>query len=100
MFKKQLEKDIEQIFMNLEEFAEKIDLDGQEVHAIVEEMQIQADNEREVSFEGITVYVYSACLQYIYTPHKSCLVNGENWYVLESVNEQGITIIKLYRERV
>ncbi|MFG6359479.1 hypothetical protein JBF11_03625 [Taurinivorans muris] len=100
MFNTQLEKDISSIFLNLREFAEQIDLDGQEVPAVVEDLELSPDNSREgVSFEGRTLYLHAVCLQYEYVPHKSCLLNGEVWYVLESSVELGLAIVKLYREK-
>lgn len=100
MFKEQLEKDISAVFLNLREFAEQIDLDGQEVPAISEDLEITGDNSREgVSYEGLTLYVHSVCLQHEYTPHKVCHVNGTMWYVLECSVQQGLAVIKLYREK-
>lgn len=100
MFKEQLKKDISAVFLNIKEFGEMIDLDGQEVAAVLEDLELSADNSREgVSFEGLTVYVKADCLLHTYTPHKSCFVNGEQWFVLESSLECGLAIIKLYRER-
>lgn len=101
MFKAQLEKDISAIFLNLSEYGERIDLDGQELSAILEDLELSADNNREgVSYEGVSVYLKADCLQFAYTPHKSCLLNGGQWFVLESSIEQGLAVIKLYRERI
>lgn len=100
MFKAMLEKDLSEIFLNLREFGEQTDLDGQELPAVLEDLELSEDSKREgVFYEGKTVYVHAACLQFEYTPHKSCVLNGETWYVLESSQEQGLAVIKLYRER-
>lgn len=100
MFKAMLEKDISQTFLDLREFGVQIDLDGQELPAVLEDLELSEDGKREgISYEGKTLYVYAACLRYEYIPHKSCMLNGEIWYVLESSEEQGLAIIKLYRER-
>lgn len=100
MFKAQLEKDISAVFLNLKELAEQIDLDGQEVTAILEDLELTAENTREdVCYKGLTIYAKADCLQYVYTPHKSCMLNGEQWFVLKSSAEQGLAIIQLYREK-
>lgn len=100
MFKEQLKKDISAIFLNLKEFGELIDLNGQEVAAVLEDLELSADSSREgVSYEGLTVYTKADCLLYTYTPHKSCFINGEQWFVLSSNNDCGLAVIKLYREK-
>lgn len=100
MFKEQVQKDISAVFLHSREFAEQIDLDGQEVTAVCEDLEITGDNSREgVSYDGLTLYVKADCLQYEYTPHKSSVINGEQWFVLKSKVEQGLAIIELYREK-
>lgn len=105
-FKAQLEKDISAVFLNLKEFAEQIDLDGQELTAILEDLELAADNNRDnaayesvPAYEGVTIYAKANCLHYTYSPHKSCMLNGEQWFVLKSSVEQGLAIIQLYREK-
>lgn len=106
MFKAQLEKDISAVFLNLDEFAEQIDLDGQEVSAILEDLELSGDTSRDSAlyesvsaYEGVTLYVKADCLQFTYTPHKSCMLNGKQWFVLKSKIEQGLAILELYREK-
>lgn len=104
-FKKQLEKDIFNVFLNLEEFGERTEICGhQNVPVVVESLALElppsaSDHRQGVSYEGVTVHVAASDVPEELFPQKAVTFKGEEWFVLSSACDLGLKTIQLYRER-
>lgn len=97
-------QDIDDVFLNLDEFAEEIVLDGHAILAVVERNDIllrdTTDERGPVVYDNVTLYVRKKDIVFgKYFPEKQCTFNGEKWHVYSCDNEEMTTLI-LYKERV
>ncbi len=104
LFKRQLERDIHSVFLNLAEFGEKGELAGHEqVPMVVETLALEmpsGSDDRPVNYEGITVYVAASDVPDELLAMRKTTFRHEEWFVLSSGCDCGMKTIQLYRERV
>lgn len=101
-FKEQLEKDLEDVFFNLDEFAEIVNLNGVEVKGIFQSVKYEpfSVNKNDSSVLGISnsyckLYYKSDATAEVFFVSQQIMVNGE-YYTVEYVEkEQGMNILTL-----
>ena len=104
-FREQIERDIQDVFINLEEFGERAEIAGhRSVPLVVESLALEmppsaADGRQGVSYEGVTVYVAAADVPDELYPQKAVSFKNEEWFVLSAACDMGVKTIQLYRER-
>lgn len=96
-------EDIDDVFLETEEFGEKIVLDSHSILAVVERTDIllrdTVDDRGPVVADSVTLYVRKKDIAYgKYYPEKTCYFNGEKWHVLSCDSEDLVTLV-LYKER-
>lgn len=104
-FKDQLERDLEGVFLNVEEFGEYGELAGHSnIPLVVETLDLEfpdsvSDERAGVNYEGVTVYAKSSDVpDELLAGRKTTFKNGE-WFVLSSACDSGLKTVRLYRER-
>lgn len=101
-FKKQLEKDLEDVFFNLDEFAEIVNLNGVEVKGIFQSVKYEpfSVNKNDSSILGISnsyikLYYKADATAEVFFVSQQIIINGE-YYTVEYVEkEQGLNILTL-----
>ena len=101
-FKQQLEKDLEDIFFNLDEFAEIVNLNGVEVKGIFQSVKYEpfSVNKNDSSILGISnsyikLYYKADATAEVFFVSQQIIINGE-YYTVEYVEkEQGLNILTL-----
>ena len=95
--------DIDDVFLNLDEFAEEITLDGRTIIAEVERTDIglrdTTDERGPVVYDSVTIRCRKTYIDTgRYYPEKETWFNGEKWHVFSCDGEELVTLI-LYKER-
>ena len=101
-FKEQLQKDIEKVFFNADEFSEIHTIDGKEVRAIIDNLELI---ERQAGAKAYTDGIYTS-QTLIYIPKvdygarppvgKKILLDGKKHYkIVEVVEENGVYSLTL-----
>ena len=101
-FKQQLEKDLESVFFNLDEFAEIVNLNGVEVKGIFQSVKYEpfSINKNDSSILGISnsyskLYYKADATAEVFFVSQQITVNGE-YYTVEYVEkEQGMNMLTL-----
>lgn len=101
-FKEQLEKDLEDVFFNLDEFAEIVNLNGVEVKGIFQSVKYEpfSVNKNDSAILGISnsyikLYYKADDTAEVFFVSQQIMVNGE-YYTVEYVEkEQGMSILTL-----
>lgn len=101
-FKEQLEKDLEDIFLNLDEFAEIVNLNGIEIKGIFQPIKYEpfSINKNDSSILGISnsyckLYYKTDATAEVFFVSQQIIVNGE-YYTVEYVEkEQGVNVLTL-----
>ena len=101
-FKEQLEKDLESVFFNLDEFAEIVNLNGVEVKGIFQSVKYEpfSINKNDSSILGISgsyckLYYKTDATAEVFFVSQQIIINGE-YYTVECVEkEQGLNILTL-----
>lgn len=101
-FKEQLEKDLEDVFFNLDEFAEIVNLNGVEVKGIFQSVKYEpfSVNKNDSSVLGISnsyckLYYKSDATAEVFFVSQQIMVNGEYYTVEYIEKEQGMSILTL-----
>lgn len=101
-FKEQLEKDLEDVFFNLDEFAEIVNLNGVEVKGIFQSVKYEpfSINKNDSSILGISnsyckLYYKSDATAEVFFISQQIMVNGEYYTVEYIEKEQGVNILTL-----
>lgn len=101
-FKEQLEKDLEDVFFNLDEFAEIVNLNGVEVKGIFQSVKYEpfSVNKNDSSVLGISnsyykLYYKSDATAEVFFVSQQITVNGEYYTVEYIEKEQGMHILTL-----
>lgn len=95
--------DIDAVFLETDEFAERITLDGRAMLAVVERDDVEfrdpADDRVNVVYDAATLYVCKTALDAgKYLPGLRVNFNGQVWFVFSCDGEDMVTL-KLYKER-
>lgn len=101
-FKEQFEKDLEDVFFNLDEFAEIVNLNGASVKGIFQSVKYEpfSINKNDSSILGISgnyikLYYKSDATAEVFFISQQITVNGE-YYTVEYVEkEQGVNVLTL-----
>lgn len=101
-FKEQLEKDLESVFLNLDEFAEIVNLNGVEIKGVFQPVKYEpfSINKNDSSILGISnsyskLYYKADATAEVFFVSQQITVNGE-YYTVEYVEkEQGMNILTL-----
>lgn len=103
-FKQQLEKDLESVFFNLDEFAEIVNLNGVEVKGIFQSVKYEpfSVNKNDSSILGISnsyikLYYKADATAEVFFVSQQIMVNGEYYTVEYIEKEQGVNILTLSR---
>ena len=103
-FKEQLEKDLEDVFFNLDEFAEIVNLNGVEVKGIFQSVKYEpfSVNKNDSSVLGISnsyckLYYKADATAEVFFVSQQITVNGEYYTVEYIEKEQGVNILTLSR---
>ncbi|MDY5051576.1 MAG: hypothetical protein SPF17_09145 [Candidatus Mucispirillum faecigallinarum] len=103
-FKQQLEKDLESVFFNLDEFAEIVNLNGVEVKGIFQSVKYEpfSINKNDSSILGISnsyikLYYKADATAEVFFVSQQITVNGEYYTVEYIEKEQGVNILTLSR---
>lgn len=96
-------RDIDDVFLNIDEFAEQIVLDDHVMFAVVERSDMilrdTTDGRGPIAYDNITLYVRKKDIAWgKYYPEKACMLNGEKWFVYSCDGEELVTLI-LFKER-
>ena len=101
-FKEQLEKDLEDVFFNLDEFAEIVNLNGVEVKGIFQSVKYEpfSINKNDSSILGISnsyckLYYKVDATAEVFFVSQQITVNGEYYTVEYIEKEQGMHILTL-----
>ena len=101
-FKEQLEKDLEDVFFNLDEFAEIVNLNGVEVKGIFQSVKYEpfSVNKNDSSVLGISnsyckLYYKVDATAEVFFVSQQITVNGEYYTVEYIEKEQGMNILTL-----
>lgn len=102
-FKKILEDDAKQVFLNLDEFSEEVNIDGVVMPVIWGEHSETGEGFHRVtvdsfglSVESLTIYVAEgAMLRPV--PNQRMWIDGERWDVMKASPQQGLICIELFR---
>lgn len=101
-FTEQLAADLAEVFLNLDEFGETINLDGKPMPAVVEEFAVDFGLESQarpgVSLEGVALQVRESDAPGEYRSGRDVRFNGERWFVLEATRDACLRTLRLYRE--
>lgn len=103
-FKEQVERDLEDVFFNLDEFAEIVNLNGIEIKGIFQSVKYEpfSINKNDSSILGISssyikLYYKADATAEVFFVSQQIMVNGE-YYTVEYVEkEQGVSILTLSR---
>lgn len=101
-FKEQLNKDLDDVFLNLDEFAERVNLNGVEIKAILETVKYEpfSVNNNDSSILGLSnsyvkLYYKADATAEIFFVSQQITVN-EEYYTVEYIEkEQGMNILTL-----
>lgn len=101
-FKEQFEKDLENVFFNLDEFAEIVNLNGVEIKGIFQSVKYEpfSINKNDSSILGISssyckLYYKSNATAEVFFVSQQITVNGEYYTVEYIEKEQGLSILTL-----
>ena len=101
-FKEQLEKDLENVFFNLDEFAEIINLNGVDIKGILQSVKYEpfSINKNDSSILGISssyykLYYKTDATAEVFFVSQQINVNGEYYTVEYIEKEQGMNILTL-----
>ncbi len=101
-FKDQLLSDIQDVFLNPDEFGEAINLNGRTMPAVVEAFDVAFDQavgfRPGVSLEGVALHVAEADAPDECRSGREVRFNGERWFVLDANRDACLRTIRLYRE--
>ena len=100
--KEQLEKDLEDVFFNLDEFAEIVNLNGVEVKGIFQSVKYEpfSINKNDSSILGISssyikLYYKADATAEVFFVSQQIIINGEYYTVEYIEKEQGMNILTL-----
>ena len=101
-FKEQVERDLENVFFNLDEFAEIVNLNGVEVKGIFQSVKYEpfSVNKNDSSILGISnsyikLYYKADATAEVFFVSQQIMVNGEYFTVEYIEKEQGVNILTL-----
>lgn len=101
-FKQQLEKDLENVFFNLDEFAEMVNLNGVDIKGILQPVRYEpfSINKNDSFILGISssyckLYYKSNATAEVFFVSQQITVNGEYYTVEYIEKEQGMSILTL-----
>lgn len=101
-FKEQVERDLEDVFFNLDEFAEIVNLNGVEVKGIFQSVKYEpfSVNKNDSSILGISgsyckLYYKTDATAEVFFVSQQIIVNGEYYTVEYIEKEQGMSILTL-----
>lgn len=101
-FKEQLEKDLEDVFFNLDEFAEIVNLNGIEIKGIFQPIKYEpfSINKNDSSILGISgsyckLYYKADATAEVFFVSQQIIVNGEYYTVEYIEKEQGVNVLTL-----
>lgn len=101
-FKEQFEKDLENVFFNLDEFAEIVNLNGVDIKGIFQSVKYEpfSINKNDSSILGISnsytkLYYKSDATAEVFFISQQITVNGEYYTVEYIEKEQGVNILTL-----
>lgn len=101
-FKEQVERDLEDVFFNLDEFAEIVNLNGVEVKGIFQSVKYEpfSVNKNDSSILGISnsyikLYYKADATAEVFFVSQQIMVNGEYYTVEYIEKEQGLNILTL-----
>lgn len=101
-FKRDLQEDIDEAFLDLDAFAEEQELAGKTVSVVSEYLEVDPPADAEprpgVRYEGVTLYVSLLDMPDEFLPGKRTTWKGEPWWILDADREL-LRAIHLYRER-
>ena len=101
-FKRQLDDDLREVFLNPDEFGETINLNGKTMIAVVEAFDVEFDQavgfRPGVSLEGEALHVAEADAPEELRAGRVVHFNGERWFVLDANRDACLRTIRLYRE--
>ncbi len=101
-FKRQLRRDLAEVFFNFEEFGEVVELAGRHVRCVYEPLPLEQDSGEDrlaVAYEGVTVYVAYADMPDRLLPGREVSFRHQKWFVLNANTGEAMRTIQLYRER-
>lgn len=94
--------DISRVFLNLDEFAEPVRLNGAKLRAVRAPLELEPmpddDGRPGVACEGVTLCLAEGDAPGEFRPHKEVDFNGGRWVVLDCSREEGMLVLRLYRE--
>ncbi len=101
-FKQQLEKDLENVFFNLDEFAEMVNLNGVDIKGILQPVRYEpfSMNKNDSSILGISnsytkLYYKADATAEVFFISQQITVNGEYYTVEYIEKEQGLSVLTL-----
>lgn len=101
-FKEQVERDLEDVFFNLDEFAEIVNLNGIEIKGIFQPIKYEpfSINKNDSSILGISnsyskLYYKADATAEVFFVSQQIIVNGEYYTVEHIEKEQGMNILTL-----
>ncbi|MDR2503776.1 MAG: hypothetical protein LBD82_05265 [Deltaproteobacteria bacterium] len=104
MFRELLSRDIDDVFLNPDEFAQEITLQGVSMPAALEGPEsLLTDGGRAGGREGVTYEMVTLRIKDGVIPRpasgREITFNGEIWFIQRVTPEMGLLTLELYRER-
>lgn len=97
-FKELVQQDIHNVFVNQNEFSEKVMINGEEMNVVFDDDEINpADMNKKVAIYDVLFHVASVDFKYIPLPGKMMDFNGEEYFIKRVSDNMGILTIGLSR---
>ena len=104
-FKDIIQRDIDEVFFNLEEFSDTHTIDGVEMPAMIDDMEhIEREKKMKSNMDGIharQILLYVKASEFGALPAQSRILNLDNrkYVILDAVDEGGVYTITLEANR-
>lgn len=94
--------DIQNVFLNEDEFAEKHIIDGKEMPASIDEVKLQRNNNNDQEWgnqkkkkKSIVLYVAGKDFGKLPAANRILVLDGRNYLVKDAVNDSGMFVLTL-----
>lgn len=101
-FKGDVAADIQNVFLNEDEFAEKHIIDGKEMLASIDEVKLQRHNNNDQEWgnqkkkkKSIVLYVAGMDFGKLPAANRILVLDGRNYLVKDAVNDSGMFVLTL-----
>ena len=95
-FKETISNDLFNVFMNVEEFGETHNIDGEDIACVVDDDKLKDNSIKSGTYKGEKlIYVPLTSLQGLYVQGAKISFDGEDFYVADVANDMGMITLTL-----